>query len=145
MQRFTDNDIQDYLEGLFYGDTRSLEAYLHDTEEGKKRLQYFQSMFEALQEGPVPSLNISLEQSVMAALEPKKGFNWNYVLWTITGICIVAALTACFIYMEDLSFFSQISATAITPLAIVALVLLTLAFHGVDLYRRYSRYKKLFL
>ena len=145
MQRFTDNDIQDYLEGVFTGDVKALQDYLQNTEEGKRHLQYFQSLFDVLQEGPVPSLNISLENAVLAALEPKKSFGWNNVLWIVTGICIAAALAACIFFMQGLSFFSQIDTNGITPLVIVAVIVLTLAFHGVDWYRQYRRYNKLFL
>jgi hypothetical protein len=144
-QRVTDNDIQDYLEGIFYGDIRALEEYLHGTEEGKKRLEYFKSMFRVLESGPVPSLNISLDDAVMAALDARKkkeSFNWNKPLWFLTAACVGAALFFGFIFLEELSFFANAANSFIVTLIIVAAVLISLAFHGIDLYRQYRRYNK---
>lgn len=141
MKGFTDTDIQDYLEGVFTGDVKALEDYIYNTDEGKKHFQSFNALFHMLQTGPLPSLNISLENKVMAALdarETKKSFNWNGVLWVLTGICIAAALIASFIFLQNVS--EDIS---ITPLIIIALVILTIAFHGIDWYRQYKRYIKL--
>lgn len=143
--RFTDNDIQDYLEGMFYGDIRSLEDYLNNTEEGKKRFGYFKAMFSALEKGPVPSLGISLDDAVMTALdarEKKKSFNWNKPLWFLIAACVAGAMVLGFIFLEEVSFFANAANGFIVPLIIVAAVLLSLAFHGVDIYRQQRRYNK---
>jgi hypothetical protein len=143
--KFTDNDIQDYLEGLYYGDIKSLEDYLQHTEEGKKRLEYFRSMFSILRDAPAPSLNISLEEKIMSALdarEDKKSFNWNKVLWMLTGGCIMAALVSCFLFLDDLSFFTRAAGSGTVSFILIAAILLSLAFHGIDWYRQYRRYNK---
>ena len=140
--RFTDSDIQDYLEGVYYGDVKSLEYYLQNTNEGKKRLAYFQSMFDMLENAPAPSLNISLEENVMAALnarQKKQSFNW---LWVVTGGCVVAALFTSFLFLDDLSFFTRMAGNGIMPLILIAAILLSLAFHGIDWYRQMRRYNK---
>jgi hypothetical protein len=144
-QQFTDNDIQDYLEGIFYGDIRSLEEYLLNTEEGKKRLDYFKAMFRALESGPVPLLNISLDDAVMAALDErdkKKSFNWNKPLWLLTAACVVGVMVFGFIFLDELSFFAKAANSVIVPLIIVAAILLSLAFHGIDWYRQMQRYNR---
>jgi hypothetical protein len=143
--RFTDNDIQDYLEGFYYGDIKSLEDYLQHTEEGKKRLEYFRSMFVILQDAPAPSLNISLEEKVLSALDARKekrSFSWNKVLWGLTGGCIMAALVSSFLFLDDLSFFTRVADNGSVSVILIAAILLSLAFHGIDWYRQYRRYNK---
>jgi hypothetical protein len=140
--RFTDNDIQDYLEGIYYGDIKSLEDYLKNTEEGKKRLAYFQSMFSMLEDAPEPSLNISLEENVMAALDKREKKGSYNLLWLLTGGCVAAALVTSFLFLDDLSFLARLAGNSIMPLVLIAAILLSLAFHGIDWYRQIRRYNK---
>lgn len=143
--RFTDNDIQDYLEGVFTGDVNALEEYINNTDEGRKRLDSFKSLFSMLQEAPRPALKISLADSVIAALDArnaKPGFNWNMLLWIITGCCIMGALVSVYLFIDDFSFLNQVADSGLVILIIVAIVLITLAFHGLDWYRQYRRYNK---
>lgn len=143
--RFTDNEIQDYLEGNFTGDVKALENFINNTEEGRKRLAAYKALFNALAEGPIPALNISLDNAVLAALDArsaKKSFNWNWILWTIIALCIVAALGSCYFFLKDLSFFTLLSDSNLLPVAIITIVAILIAFHGIDWYRQYRRYNK---
>lgn len=145
MQPFTDNDIQDYLEGVFTGDVNALEEYIQNTEEGRKRFASFKNLFSMLQEAPRPTLNISLGDSVVAAIDARKSkpsFNWNILLWIITGCCIIGALTSVYLFIGDFSFVNQVADSNLVVLIIIAIVLLSVAFHGIDWYRQYRRYNK---
>ena len=145
MQQFTDNDLQGYLEGTFTGDVNALEEYIQNSEEGRKRFGSFKNLFSMLQEAPRPTLNISLGDSVVATIDARKSkpsFNWNILLWIITGCCIIGALTAVSLFIDDFSFVKQVADSSLVVLIIVAIVLITTAFHGIDWYRQYRRYNK---
>ena len=141
---FTDNDIQDYLEGVYTGKVQALEDYLQKTEEGRKRLDYFNAMFRMLGNGPLPTLKIALDEAVLAALDArqqKPARIWNSVLWVVTVLSIAGTLVAGFVLISDLSFFNQFENGLILPFAIL-LILLLVGFYGLDWYRQYRRYQQ---
>lgn len=143
--RFTDNDIQDYLEGVFTGNVNALEEYINNTEEGRKRFESFKSLFSLLHEAPRPTLDIALGDSVMTALDARKtkpSFNWNILLWIITGCCIIGALISVYVFIGNFSFVNKVADSSLVVLIVIAIVLISLAFHGFDWYRQYRRYNK---
>ena len=141
---FTDNDIQDYLDGMYTGNIQLIEEYLQNTEHGKKRLANFNALFGMLRNGPVPSLNIELDQAVLSALDARQrkpvGI-WNALLWVVTVLCITGTLISGFVLISDLSFFNQFENVLLVPFAIL-LVLLLIGFYGLDWYRQYRRYQQ---
>ena len=139
---FTDRDIEEYLDGTFSGNVQALESYLHGTEEGSQRLAYHKSFYALLQTGPEPQLNISLPGAVMEALanrKAKKVHELNYVLWIAGGIVAAALLYYMIILLSNFSW----SLPGISPIwVIVMIVLIVIAFHGIDLKEQQRRYKE---
>lgn len=143
--KFTDDDMQDYLEGIFTGDVTAFEEYINNTEAGKKRFEGYKTMFNLLQEGPLPVLNIKLDEAVMAALDARKrktSFNWNIIVWGLVGCCVAGAVAAGYLFLSDLSFFKEVADSSLSALIIIAVILISLAFQGIDWYRQYRRYNK---
>ncbi len=141
---FTDNDIQDYLDGVYTGNISALENYLQNTEEGRKRFTNFNTLFGMLRNGPVPSLNIELDQAVLAALDArqrKPAGIWNILLWIVIVLSIGGTMISGFVLISDLSFFNRFESGLLIPFALL-LVLLLVGFYSLDWYRQYRRYQR---
>ncbi len=79
MKQYSEQDIQDYVDGTFAGDVKDMETYLETNHNAQRQLQLYKTLYSALEQQPVPSLSIDL-----AALG--LSFIFLYLLDQFTGI-----------------------------------------------------------
>jgi|GEM_PF-4174946 len=143
---FTDQDIENWLDGTYEGDRHAIEKYLTTTEEGRSRLALAKSFYQALKEQPMPELSFSLGEAVVNQLadrtikqKEKTGFQFAPILiLMIIGIIITG-----FLFIRKFTFF-----TAINNLMAGIIGLLAVLFIGMNLIdwnEQRKRYRRLLM
>lgn len=140
---FTDEQIESWLDGSFEGDSKAIEKYLTETEEGQRRLAITKSLYQALKEQPMPGLSFSLSDAVVQSLEkrvveqPKKSIQFApIVLLILTGVIIAGWL-----FFKNYSFFSEIN--ALTGGVMLLPVLFFVAMSFIDWLEQRKRYQRM--
>lgn len=144
-QRFSDTDIQAYLENNFEGDIPALEDYLHNTEEGQQQLAFYRSLYMALDKEPAQSLSFSLSNAVLRKIETsRKSLQvGSLIIWVLTAMGALALLYYCYRILIRFSFFNQLTSDNVIAGALLLLVLVVVCFNGIDLWIQKKRYRLL--
>ena len=140
---FSDRDIEEYLDGVFEGDTAAIKEYVEQTPEGRARLASVQALYAALSDEQQPELSFSLSQKVMetvAARDTKPGFKWNSILWIAGAIAAIVLSFYCFRFIGQ--FWLQGDTNQFGNLFpfVIFLALIIFAFQWTDVHRMKKRY-----
>ena len=127
---FTDQDIENWLDGTYEGDSHAIEKYLATTDEGVARLSFIKSFYQALKEQPMPELSFSLREAVVNQLanrsikqKEKTGFQFAPILI----IMVIGIIITGFLFIKEFTFF-----TAINNLMAGIIGLLVVLFIGMN-------------
>lgn len=95
MNRYTEQDIQDYLDGRFSGDAAALQNYLAQHPEAQRQVEMYRLLYAGIKAQPVESLSIDLAGAVTAKIEERskaKELRWSRTVSAVVSALAVAAL-----------------------------------------------------
>jgi anti-sigma factor RsiW len=83
---YTEQDIQDYLDGNFAGDTAGMEEYLAHHAGAQKQVQMYNLLYAGLKEQAPVALSVNLADAVMHRLQRRAAAKelWWTRAWFIT-------------------------------------------------------------
>jgi len=143
---FTDQDIENWLDGTYPGNSTAIEEYLYKTKEGSSRLALIKSFYQALKEQPMPELSFSLSEVVVNQLanrnvkqKEKTGFQFASILIIMVfGIIITG-----FLFIKEFIFFTAINNLMAGIIGL--LVVLFIGMNVVDWNEQRRRYRRLLM
>ncbi len=101
MNQYSEQDIQDYVDGIFSGDAKDLETYLETNDNAQKQLQLYKALYSAIEQQPAPYLSIDLAGCVIDRIEKRKEARetvWAKVAVFVLATLIVIAVSLCYTY-----------------------------------------------
>ncbi len=72
MKQYTENDIQDYLDGTFTGNVNDIEKFFQQNFNAQKNLQAYKALYAGIENQMPPSPSIDLASSVIKIIENRK-------------------------------------------------------------------------
>ncbi len=130
MNQYSEQDIQDYVDGTFAGNVKDMENYLQTNHSAHKNLQLYKAVYSAIEQQPVPSLSIDLAASVISRIERRKEARetvWAKGVFFVLAMLIVIALLLCYSYYEMHNLFN-----AAGIIFLIALIAFVIVFHFID-------------
>ena len=141
MHPYTEQDIQDYLDGNFQGDARAFENYIQQNSEAQQLMRYYRLLYKGLEQEAEMGLSFNLQDAVVAkTLHKKEKHSPAYrLLNALTALTAVAVIIFCWNAFEIGSMFNNIE-----PMYVLLLPLLgafMLAWHSIELAARKKKYQ----
>ncbi len=130
MNQYSEQDIQDYADGTFAGDTKDLESYLETSHNAQKQLQLYKAIFSAIEKQPAPYLSIDLAGSIINRIEKRKEVRetvWAKVAVFVLAALVVIAVSLCYSYFEMYKLFN-----AAGIVCLIMLISFIIAFHFIE-------------
>jgi anti-sigma factor RsiW len=138
MNQYSEQDIQDYVDGTFAGDAKELKTYLETNQNAQKHLQLYKALYSAIAQQPVPSLAIDLAGNVINRIEKRtevRDAAWAKGAFFVLATLIVIAVLLCYSYYEMHNLFN-----AAGIIFLIALIAFVIAFHFIEFRVRNKKY-----
>ena len=130
MNQYSEQDIQDYVDGTFAGDAKDLETYLETNHNAQKQLQLYKALYSAIEKQPAPYLSIDLAGSVINRIEKRKEARetvWTRLAFFVLAALVVIAVSLCYSYFEMYKLFN-----AAGIVCLIMLISFIIAFHFIE-------------
>ena len=135
MKTYTEQDMQDYLDGNFTADTDDLQNYLKQNPEAQKAVEIYHLLYAAIKEQPRVSLSIDLANSVVGKIEKRekaKELRWTQAAFITTSMLVVIALIVSYKYFGMENLYDVIGA-GLLLLCILFFFAFVFGFHFIEL------------
>jgi hypothetical protein len=109
-KRYTDQDIQDFLDGSFSGDQEDFQLFIEQNPVEKKKLEFYKSLFSLMsQQEETGQLPVNLAEQVVILIERKQRVKEAKEaklasLILVTIVLIVIALSLSYIGLDAIVF-----------------------------------------
>ncbi len=130
MNQYSEQDIQDYVDGTFAGDAKDLETYLETNHNAQKQLQLYKALYSAIEKQPAPYLSIDLAGSVINRIEKRKEARetvWTRLAFFVLAALVVIAVSLCYSYFGMYKLFN-----AAGIVCLIMLISFIIAFHFIE-------------
>jgi len=130
MNQYSEQNIQDYVDGIFAGDAKDWETYLETNDSAQKQLQLYKALYSAIKQQPAPYLSIDLAGSVIKRIEKRKEARetvWAKVAVFVLAALVVIAVSLCYSYFGMYKLFN-----AAGIVCLITLISFIIAFHFIE-------------
>jgi len=130
MNQYSEQDIQDYVDGTFAGDAKDLETYLETNHNAQKQLQLYKALYSAIEQQPAPYLTIDLAGSVINRIEKRKEARetvWTRLAFFVLAALVVIAVSLCYSYFGMNKLFN-----AAGIVCLIMLISFIIVFHFIE-------------
>lgn len=136
------NDIQQYVSDPLLCEQYIIQ-HIESCDACKEKAEPYRILFSGIAQQAKPEFDFNLADLVISQLEPSElKFSWDiFAVYLFAGIGIVAILLSGILFSKYLSgLFTGTSSLFLYLFAAITLV--TLLFHGFEIFRRYQKQMK---
>ena len=137
--RYTEQDLQDFLQGTFRGDREAFEKWVQQDQTAQQALEHYKLVFSELALRPEYKLSYNLEEKVLQKLRerPAKNTAWTWAMYAALAVGI-AVLVVCWKALELSDV--QIDTGLFVGSAIIT-VCFAGALHLIELHKRRQKFR----
>ena len=132
MSHFTDEDIQNYVDGTFTGNIAALEDYIQQNPLAQQQVEHYRLMIKTISEQEVPRLTFDLAGAVISKVQRKKPRSSNIGLIAASVVTIAIVLWL----LPFNSLFNDIDNPILFVILFMALCALLGMFHAPEIVKR---------
>lgn len=145
MTHYSEQDIQDYLDGRFSGDAAGLQNYLATHPDAHRQLEMYRLLYAGINTQPADALSIDLAGTVTSKIEKRaeaKELRWSRAVSAMVLVLAAVALKISYAYFGLEKLFHAANAGLFLA-SLLLLIAFVSGFYFIELQVRKQRVEAL--